>query len=124
MIQRPPRSTRTDTLFPYTTLFRSHPRELEMLVEGRDVGLIARYPVERFGENDIELPHPCISEQPLDAGAQDHARSRDGGIFIDAFDLPAFARRALAAEAKLIGDRRGILPIGRASCRDRVCPYV
>src|SRR3546814_14576368 len=24
MILRPPRSTRTDTLFPYTTLFRSH----------------------------------------------------------------------------------------------------
>src|SRR3546814_11628254 len=31
MIRRPPRSTRTDTLFPYTTLFRSHPA-----VEGRD----------------------------------------------------------------------------------------
>src|SRR3546814_4027734 len=37
MIRRPPRSTRTDTLFPYTTLFRSippvpaHP-ELEILV--------------------------------------------------------------------------------------------
>src|SRR3546814_8750738 len=27
MIRRPPRSTRTDTLFPYTTLFRSHPRQ-------------------------------------------------------------------------------------------------
>src|SRR3546814_666740 len=26
MIRRPPRSTRTDTLFPYTTLFRSGPR--------------------------------------------------------------------------------------------------
>src|SRR3546814_16026155 len=26
MIRRPPRSTRTDTLFPYTTLFRSEPR--------------------------------------------------------------------------------------------------
>src|SRR3546814_5238200 len=26
MIRRPPRSTRTDTLFPYTTLFRSHDR--------------------------------------------------------------------------------------------------
>src|SRR3546814_10918343 len=26
MIRRPPRSTRTDTLFPYTTLFRSWPR--------------------------------------------------------------------------------------------------
>src|SRR3546814_6466876 len=31
MIRRPTRSTRTDTLFPYTTLFRSHAgaRELE-----------------------------------------------------------------------------------------------
>src|SRR3546814_7502891 len=27
MIRRPPRSTRTDTLFPYTTLFRSTPHE-------------------------------------------------------------------------------------------------
>src|SRR3546814_17705570 len=27
MIQRPPRSTRTDTLFPYTTLFRSYDRD-------------------------------------------------------------------------------------------------
>src|SRR3546814_17196915 len=29
MIRRPPRSTRTDTLFPYTTLFRSHRQVLE-----------------------------------------------------------------------------------------------
>src|SRR3546814_8048592 len=29
MIRRPPRSTRTDTLFPYTTLFRSRERDLE-----------------------------------------------------------------------------------------------
>src|SRR3546814_7826092 len=28
MIRRPPRSTRTDTLFPYTTLFRSKARHL------------------------------------------------------------------------------------------------
>src|SRR3546814_9402098 len=28
MIRRPPRSTRTDTLFPYTTLFRSVPSRL------------------------------------------------------------------------------------------------
>src|SRR3546814_12147563 len=27
MLRRPPRSTRTDTLFPYTTLFRSDPIE-------------------------------------------------------------------------------------------------
>src|SRR3546814_8593308 len=31
MIRRPPRSTRTDTLFPYTTLFRSH--EIPLLTQ-------------------------------------------------------------------------------------------
>src|SRR3546814_11413118 len=30
MIRRPPRSTRTDTLFPYTTLFRSGRRQVEI----------------------------------------------------------------------------------------------
>src|SRR3546814_12283426 len=30
MIRRPPRSTRTDTLLPYTTLFRSLPRGLKL----------------------------------------------------------------------------------------------
>src|SRR3546814_2032058 len=32
MIRRPPRSTRTDTLFPYTTLFRSGDRALRARV--------------------------------------------------------------------------------------------
>src|SRR3546814_3353482 len=31
MIRRPPRSTRTDTLFPYTTLFRSMREEISRL---------------------------------------------------------------------------------------------
>src|SRR3546814_3621268 len=35
MIRRPPRSTRTDTLFPYTTLFRS--------VRGRATRLVLEY---------------------------------------------------------------------------------
>src|SRR3546814_10701150 len=35
MIRRPPRSTRTDTLFPYTTLFRSGQSEL-LFVEEKD----------------------------------------------------------------------------------------
>src|SRR3546814_2061275 len=35
MIRRPPRSTRTDTLFPYTTLFRSP----FQTIERKDVGL-------------------------------------------------------------------------------------
>src|SRR3546814_21109273 len=33
MIRRPPRSTRTDTLFPYTTLFRSNGDQVESHVE-------------------------------------------------------------------------------------------
>src|SRR3546814_8971916 len=48
MIRRPPRSTRTDTLFPYTTLFRSqarctvsiahvYTRDLPDLVAGADI---------------------------------------------------------------------------------------
>src|SRR3546814_7140549 len=32
MLRRPPRSTRTDTLFPYTTLFRSVPGESYLAV--------------------------------------------------------------------------------------------
>src|SRR3546814_18882341 len=48
MIRQPPRSTRTDTLFPYTTLFRS---------EGQDVHRVAcllaadqaRYKIELLG---------------------------------------------------------------------------
>src|SRR3546814_17134316 len=49
MIRRPPRSTRTDTLFPYTTLFRSLTRRNrfhifpEMLVEIRLVVRIGEF---------------------------------------------------------------------------------
>src|SRR3546814_20322962 len=35
MIRRPPRSTRTDTLFPYTTLFRSAPTR-----SGKGIGIV------------------------------------------------------------------------------------
>src|SRR3546814_3632634 len=37
MIRRPPRSTRTDTLFPYTTLFRSVRNLLFAAVRARDL---------------------------------------------------------------------------------------
>src|SRR3546814_20965708 len=43
MIRRPPRSTRTDTLFPYTTLFRS-------LGKARDDGGVAALKVGEFLE--------------------------------------------------------------------------
>src|SRR3546814_8236494 len=56
MIRRPPRSTRTDTLFPYTTLFRSDaavigsPFYVMDMVEGRifwDAALPSLAPKER-----------------------------------------------------------------------------
>src|SRR3546814_8620319 len=39
MIRRPPRSTRTDTLFPYTTLFRSE-EVLQLPAEARQIGIL------------------------------------------------------------------------------------
>src|SRR3546814_1294586 len=48
MIRRPPRSTRTDTLFPYTTLFRSPTlRELARAASDGEAQAIAR---ERIAE--------------------------------------------------------------------------
>src|SRR3546814_1469152 len=37
MIRRPPRSTRTGTLFPYTTLFRSHHSRRGIAVTGSEI---------------------------------------------------------------------------------------
>src|SRR3546814_17045180 len=44
MIRRPPRSTRTDTLFPYTTLFRSIGTELR---EGRHLAILGEFELDR-----------------------------------------------------------------------------
>src|SRR3546814_7534577 len=56
MIRRPPRSTRTDTLFPYTTLFRSgahHPGA------GAQFGPVAR------GERMVLQAMPVLEHQQL-----------------------------------------------------------
>src|SRR3546814_7014268 len=44
MIRRPPRSTRTDTLFPYTTLFRSMRLVLELIPDHPLVIKTPRHP--------------------------------------------------------------------------------
>src|SRR3546814_2897560 len=65
MIRRPPRSTRTDTLFPYTTLFRSlyrlqraaylrHPLQAGLFLDHYRVGCCARRP-RRSEEHTSEL---------------------------------------------------------------------
>src|SRR3546814_20550281 len=43
MIRRPPRSTRTDTLFPYTTLFRSPFKGSDSVLAGLGFDLAATY---------------------------------------------------------------------------------
>src|SRR3546814_10496566 len=59
MIRRPPRSTRTDTLFPYTTLFRSRVNELHEIIEGiRD---------EVIAENGWQWREGCTEDED-DAG--------------------------------------------------------
>src|SRR6056297_1426686 len=57
MIRRPPRSTRTDTLFPYTTLFRSRRRVRRHAVPGRHPRLpqCAGRPPPRSEEHTSEL---------------------------------------------------------------------
>src|SRR3546814_1060195 len=57
MIRRPPRSTRTDTLFPYTTLFRSPVLEqrahrVHLRVAG---AAVAARPMDRSEEHTSEL---------------------------------------------------------------------
>src|SRR3546814_7849471 len=44
MIRQPPKSTRTDTLFPYTTLFRSQPSLVRTLDQLQAAGLVERVP--------------------------------------------------------------------------------
>src|SRR3546814_1796978 len=76
MIRRPPRSTRTDTLFPYTTLFRSRsaflklgtPQQEALLVDFRvdyhqePVGAL-RHIFDRALEADPDWAHQVRSEE-------------------------------------------------------------
>src|SRR3546814_19460855 len=85
MIRRPPRSTRTDTLFPYTTLFRStQPRaELGGGPEGHwhpGQRAVARADGDRTGEGRGRRGRP--EGVRLDQSAPAHGRtdgSRGGG---------------------------------------------
>src|SRR3546814_507676 len=81
MIRRPPRSTRTDTLFPYTTLFRSHgskPSCTHVLPLVKVIGrsflamlLFEKYgqhqplnrQAERFAREGVELSTSTLADQ-------------------------------------------------------------
>src|SRR3546814_13483133 len=72
MIRRPPRSTRTDTLFPYTTLFRSR-REVEAHDHRRAGGGDAGHRFEE-GVDRVELE---LREQERQGAEQDDHEPRE-----------------------------------------------
>src|SRR3546814_15237117 len=97
MIRRPPRSTRTDTLFPYTTLFRSHAKEMGFT-----------------GRED-----PFFFCKPADA-LLNVADGQAGNMPYP----PKTSNLHYEIELVVALDKGGRDQIGRASCRERVCQYV
>src|SRR3546814_20512244 len=73
MIRRPPRSTRTDTLFPYTTLFRSsHPLLREAAQRGQAVLRHGRHLAREFPAEELHagLLSPRQLLRPAGAAVQ------------------------------------------------------
>src|SRR3546814_16105192 len=101
MIRRPPRSTRTDTLFPYTTLCRS-----EAEAGGQQVVAVAMV-AAAFGREHRGLRGAAL--RAAGAGAEQQGEGTGGGGVRRNFDH--------AATVASPGE------IGRASCRERVCQY-
>src|SRR3546814_18911829 len=107
MVRRPPRSTRTDTLLPYTTLFRSRPVPCDagdVLVE---LILERRRPRHEL-EAEAVVDHRDATGREVEA------------LTIDAGDM--LARRSLQMRQARGG--REPRQIGRASCRGRGCQSV
>src|SRR3546814_4584179 len=102
MIRRPPRSTRTDTLFPYTTLFRSARREDEHIVEPEIV------PIDGAEGCDLRLN---LDPQHIDRQRIAELEPERGRDFLPAADQ----RRALVAgPPPLAGDQFAAIGEGRA----------
>src|SRR3546814_14891464 len=112
MIRRPPRSTRTDTLFPYTTLFLSVRRLtdqddlLAVDVLGTDFGFAAAFRVVGFDLRAVgfeQLAVGVVRAQRLVVGQQEIAGKAvldvediaDAAAFLDAFEQHDFHRSAL-----------------------------
>src|SRR3546814_12834184 len=109
MIRRPPRSTRTDTLFPYTTLFRSELIE-QQLRDARDAAQAANRSKDKYL---AAASHDLL--QPLNAARLLISTLRERSLPTSEQLLVERTHQALeGAEDQ----------IGRASCRERVCQYV
>src|SRR3546814_18136458 len=115
MIRRPPRSTRTDTLFPYTTLFRSAAghavrpefnRRRDQLYRGQ----AHQRPVGRWIAVLRPVRYGCTGRFP-ERTAHTTLRVRLAGRVARGDEWQKSHTRA---------DRRGKTEIGRASGRERV----
>src|SRR3546814_15785542 len=110
MIRRPPRSTRTDTLFPYTTLFRS-------LIEANMMSLIRNADIVPKWLGDTGR---FWYRKQTANGSQIVAVDTTTGSRQPAFDHAAVAaalNKALAPEAPLSADAldpQNLQQIGRA----------
>src|SRR3546814_13810471 len=89
MIRRPPRSTRTDTLFPYTTLFRSDSAsnsfsKLENWKRKRDaiVECCDRYKVHCIDLQTM-LRIDMSLEPYYDSGSPADTETNNGNLFMD-----------------------------------------
>src|SRR3546814_20424811 len=115
MIRRPPRSTRTDTLFPYTTLFRS---ELCVQVGGTLTG--------EHGVGMEKINQMCVqfSRDELDAFLAVKRAFDPPGLLNPEKVIPTLARCAESGKMHVHAGAMSFPEIGRASCRERVCAYV
>src|SRR3546814_11756688 len=109
MIRRPPRSTRTDTLFPYTTLFRSGRLNQSKERPKRD----HKGPVQTWL---CPLGRRIVAQS---AGVRINAISTDSTI-ADTIVMENWRKITPVDPPKNAMGRK----IGRASCRERVCQYV
>src|SRR3546814_16418394 len=96
MIRRPPRSTRTDTLFPYTTLFRSGSWYSRVLLrEPRRLRLRALLALLGVEPRDPAALSHRIAAAPreLAGGSRRRPLSDDGGLADDGHRARCRARR-------------------------------
>src|SRR3546814_14780149 len=126
MIRRPPRSTRTDTLFPYTTLFRSEIyRQGGFRLEGPKLTAadLARLRLEAAAHIlRIWGAGPQASRATLALpSSKALLRWRRGQAAIPAGTAERIGI-VLALFDRLVTE--GDFQIGRASCRERVCQFV
>src|SRR3546814_17168812 len=112
MIRRPPRSTRTDTLFPYTTLFRS----ADLMDHLLDAGLFRMMVPRAFGGEELDHLQACRVVEDL-ARADGSAGWKAQSIFGFNVGIGRFPQQGVEKAFGSRGDvrvRGALAPLGRA----------